>query len=196
MPGEAQLADTGSGLAPQGDGWFVVNVADAAWMRNDAFGARCAFEVDGRMAIERPELQVQQHPQLGLRLHVLEPGKPSTMYHRESDQEDFLVLSGECLLIVDGEERPLRAWDFFHCAPNTTHSFVGRGETPCVVLMVGARTEEGTILYPRDDTALRHGAGVQEDTSSPAEAYAKFAHWRLGRPERWDELPWTASAGP
>ena len=190
MPGEAQLADTGAGLAPQGDGWFVLNVADAAWMRSDAFGARCAFEVDGRLAKERPELEIQQHPRLGFRLHVLEPGQPSTMYHRESDQEDFLVVCGECLLIIEGEKRSLRAWDFFHCAPNTTHSFVGRGETPCVILMVGARTEEGTILYPRDDTALKHYAGVEQDTSSPAEAYAKFAHWRLGRPEGWDELPW------
>jgi uncharacterized cupin superfamily protein len=191
MPDDVRLADTGAGLAPQGDGWFVVNVADVAWMRNDAFGARCAFEVDDRLAVERPELQVQQHPQLGLRLHLLEPGKPSTMYHRESEQEDFLVLSGECLLIVEGEERFLRAWDFFHCPPNTTHSFVGRGNAPCVVLMVGARTEEGTILYPRDDTALKHGAGVEQDTGSPAEAYAKFGDWRLGRPERWDELPWS-----
>jgi uncharacterized cupin superfamily protein len=191
MSDEARLADTGDGLAPQGDGWFVVNVADAAWMRNDAFGARCTFEVDGRLATERPDLEVQQHPQLGFRLHVLEPGKPSTMYHRESEQEDFLVLSGQCLLIVEGEERPLRAWDFFHCAANTTHSFVGRGDAPCVVLMVGARTEEGTILYPRNDTALRHGACVEQDTSSPNEAYATFAHWRLGRPERWDELPWS-----
>jgi uncharacterized cupin superfamily protein len=190
MPDEAQLAETGAGLAPQGDGWFVVNAADAAWMRNDAFGARCTFEVDGRLAIERPELRVQHLPQLGFRLHVLEPGKPSTMYHRESQQEDFLVLRGECLLIVEGEERPLRAWDFFHCPPNTTHAFVGRGNGPCVVLGVGARSEEGTILYPRDDTALAQGASVEEDTSSPAEAYARFAHWQLGRPERWGELPW------
>jgi uncharacterized cupin superfamily protein len=191
MPDEAQLADTGAGLVPQDAGWFVVNVADAAWTRNDAFGARCAFEADGRLAHERPQLHVQQHPQLGFRLHVLEPGKPSTMYHRESNQEDFLVLSGQCLLIVEGEERILRAWDFFHCAPNTTHSFVGRGEAPCVILMVGARTEAGTILYPRDETALEHGAGVEQETRSPQEAYAPFPHGRLGRPDRWDELPWS-----
>ena len=187
----ARLADTGHGLVPQDGGWFVVNVADAAWMRHDVFGARCAFETDGRLVQERPELQVQLHPQLGFRLHVLEAGRPSTMYHRESDQEDFLVLSGECLLIVEGEERLLRAWDFFHCAPNTTHSFVGRGDAPCVILMVGARTEEGTILYARDQTALEHGAGVEEETPSPQEAYASFSHWRLGRPDRWDELPWS-----
>jgi quercetin dioxygenase-like cupin family protein len=190
VPDEARLVETGAGLVPQDDGWFVVNVADAAWMRNDSFGARCSFEADGRLVSERPDLEVQQHPQLGIRVHVLQPGKPSTMYHRDSDQEGFLVLSGECLLIVEGEERALRAWDFVHCAPGTTHSFVGRGAGPCVILMVGARTDEGTTLYPRDELALAHGAGVERETLSPVEAYAPFPHWRLGRPDEWDELPW------
>src|SRR5262249_19624876 len=144
---EARLVETGPGVAPQVEGWFVVNAADATWLRHDEFGARCTFEVDGRLAAERPEIDVQQPPQLGFRLHVLEPGKPSTMYHRESSQEGFLVLSGECLLIVNGEERPLRAWDFFHAPPNTTHAFVGAGDGPCVMVMVGARSEDGTILY-------------------------------------------------
>jgi uncharacterized cupin superfamily protein len=113
------------------------------------------------------------------------------MYHRESAQEDFLVLSGQCLLIVEGEERRLRVWDFFHAAPYTTHSFVGAGDDPCLILMVGARTDDGTILYPRDEVALRHGAGVEQETFSPREAYSQFPHWRLGRPDRWDELPWS-----
>jgi uncharacterized cupin superfamily protein len=188
---EARLVDTGVGYVPQSDGWFVLNVRDAAWLRNDGLGARCGFESDGRIAKERPELELQQHPQVGFKLHLLQPGKPSTMYHRESGQEDFLVLSGECLLIVEGEERRLRAWDFFHCAPHTTHSFIGAGDDPCLILMVGARRKDGTILYPRDEVALRHGAGVEQDTPSPREAYSRFAHWRLGRPDRWDELPWT-----
>jgi uncharacterized cupin superfamily protein len=190
VAGEARLADTGTGLVPQGDGWFVLNVRDAAWMRSDVFGARSGFEADGRIVKARPELEVQQHPQVGFKVHVLQPGKPSTMYHRETDQEDFLVLHGECTLIVEGEERRLRAWDFFHCAPGTTHSFVGAGDGPCVILMVGARTEDGTILYPRDKVALAHSAGVDRETPSPQEAYSTFPHWRLGRPDSWDELPW------
>src|SRR4029077_21100839 len=117
--------------------------ADSTWMRNDNFGARCGFDVDGRLEIDRTILQVEPHTQMGVKLHVLEPGKPSTMYHRESNQEDFLVLSGECLLIVEGEERELRAWDLVHCAPGTTHAFVGAGDGPCVILMVGARTDDG-----------------------------------------------------
>ena len=191
MPDEARLVDTGAGLAPQGDGWFVVNVADVAWMRHDKFGARTNFEADGRLVNERPELHVQHHPQLGIRVHVLEPGEPSTMYHRESGQEGFLVLSGECLLIVEGQERHLRVWDFFHAAPGTTHAFVGAGDGPCVMLMVGARSEEGTILYPRDETALKHGAGVEEGTDQPNVAYSPFGHSRLGRPDSWGELPWS-----
>jgi uncharacterized cupin superfamily protein len=187
---EARLVDTGVGHVPQGEGWFVLNARDAAWMTHDVFGARCGFEADGRLAKERPELEVQHHPQVGFKLHVLLPGKPSTMYHRESGQEDFLVLSGECLLIVEGEERRLRAWDFFHCPPGTTHSFVGAGDDPCLMLMVGARTGDRTILYPRNETALRHSAGVEEDTPSPQEAYSRFAHWQLGRPGGWSELPW------
>jgi uncharacterized cupin superfamily protein len=194
VPEEAPLVDAGAGLVPQRDGWFVVNVADAGWMRHDSFGARCNFEADGRLVHERPDLHVQQHPQLGIRLHVLEPGKPSTMYHRESSQEGFLVLSGECMLIVEGEERPLRAWDFVHCPSGTTHAFVGAGDRPCVMLMVGARSEDGTIVYPRDEIALKHGAGVEQETGQPGVAYSPFGHWRLGRPEAWDELPWSTSS--
>ena len=186
---EARLADAGPGLVPQSDGWFVLNVREAAWMLHDVFGARCGFEADGRIADERPELEVRYHPQLGFKLHVLQPGKPSTLYHRESNQEDFLVLRGECLLIVEGQERRLRTWDFFHCPPNTTHSFVGAGDEPCVILMVGARTGRGTILYPRDEVALRHGAGVEQDTPSPRQAYSPFSHWQLGRPPAWTNSP-------
>jgi uncharacterized cupin superfamily protein len=192
MVEEATLVDTGAGVVPQDAGWFIVNARDAAWLQNDAFGARCTFEADGRVVQEQPQLHAQENPQLGIRLHVLESGKPSTMYHRESAQEDFLVLSGECLLIVEGEERRLRVWDFFHCAPGTTHSFVGADGGPCVMLMVGARRADDTIFYPGNEVALRHGAGVKEETPSPHKAYARFEHWHLGRPDYWSELPWTS----
>ena len=190
MPEEAPLVDTGAGLAPQSDGWFVVNVRDAAWFRNEAFGARTSFEAGGRLVKEYPGLEKHSFPQVGVTLYVLQPGKPSTLYHAETEQESFLVLRGECLLIVEAEERRLRAWDFFYCAPFTQHAFVGLGE-PCVILMIGARRAEGTIFYAHDETALRHGAGVERETPSAHEAYARFPHWRVGRPEGWDELPWS-----
>jgi uncharacterized cupin superfamily protein len=187
---EARLEQVGSGLAPTTDGWFVVNVREAAWLTNDAFGARCVFEADVPVLRKRPGLEPQRFPQLGFRLAVLEPGKPSTMYHAESDQEDFLVLAGECVLIVEGSERRLRPWDFFHCAPGTAHAFVGAGERPCVLLMAGARTDEGTIVYPESEPAQRHGAGVERLTTSPREAYARFPHWQPGRPD-FSGLPWS-----
>jgi uncharacterized cupin superfamily protein len=159
--------------------WYVRNVADAEWWVNDKFGARTFLVPDGS--------------QVGARIHVLEPGKPSTLYHRESEQEGFLVVEGECLLIVEGEEHPLSRWDYFHCPPGTTHSFVGAGDGPCVMVTLGARDDEGRILYARDEAALRRGAGVEEGTDTPGEAYAPFPKWERGRPPAWHDLPWSRS---
>jgi uncharacterized cupin superfamily protein len=192
MIDEARLADVGSGLAPVTPGWFVVNAAEAAWLRNEAFGGRCHFESTERVLQERPDLQPQRFDQIGYTLAVLEPGKPTGMYHAESSQEDFLVLAGECLLLIEEEERPLRAWDFVHCPPGTRHAFVGTGEKPCVVLMTGARRADSTIVYPVSELAGSRRAGVDRETPSPHEAYARFEHWHLGRPEAWRDLPWAS----
>jgi uncharacterized cupin superfamily protein len=156
--------------------WFVRNVADNDWWVNEKFGARTMLVPD-----DSP---------VGARVHVLEPGKPSTLYHRETDQEGFLVIEGECVLVVEGEERPLRPWDYVHCAPGVTHAFVGAGDGPCVLVSLGARNADGSILYARDETALRLGAGVEEDTDTPVEAYAPFPKWEAGRPAAWESLPW------
>jgi len=156
--------------------WFVRNVADDEWWVNEKFGNRTMLVPDAS--------------QVGVRVHVHEPGKPTTLYHRESEQEGFLVIEGECLLIVEGEERLLRAWDYFHCPPGTTHGFVGAGDGPCVVVTLGARSEGGTIIYARDEVALRHDAGVEQETDAPREAYAPFPKWEPGRPDAWDSLPW------
>jgi uncharacterized cupin superfamily protein len=193
VPDEAKLVESGAGLVPQDDGWFVVNVRDAAWIRHDGFGARTNFEAHGRIALANPELHQQSFPDVGVTLFVFEPGKPSTMYHGESESEAFLVLQGEVLAIIEGQERLLKPWDFFYAAPHTMHSFVGAGDGPAVMLMLGARDPGGSVLYPRDETALKHGAGVEQDTPEPQEAYARFGHWRLGRPVAWDDLPWNTS---
>jgi uncharacterized cupin superfamily protein len=190
MVEEARLAEVGSGLAPVTEGWFVVNTRDAAWITNDVFGAECPFEADGPVLRERPDLPVLKFADLGFALTVISPGQPSGLYHAESNQEDFLVLAGECLLIVEGEERPLGAWDFVHSPPGTEHVFVGTGDGPCVIFMTGGRTREKSIVYPSSDLARRHGAGVESETSSPSEAYEPFPHWQPGRPESWNDLPW------
>jgi uncharacterized cupin superfamily protein len=168
----------------------VVNVGEAAWVRNDAFGGRCVFESSPRVLAERPGVEPQSFAEIGLTLAVLEPGKPTGMYHAESSQEDFLVLAGECLLLIEEEERPLRAWDFVHCPAGSRHAFVGTGDELCVIFMTGARREGGTIVYPRSEAARARRAGVETETDSPAEAYARFTHWRLGRPDAWAHLPW------
>jgi len=190
MVEEARLEAVDSGLAPVTDGWFVVNVREAAWLTNEAFGARCVFEADRRVLRTRPDLDVQRFADVGFTLAVVAPGQPSGLYHAESNQENFLVLAGECVSIVEDEERPLRAWDFVHCPPGTAHAFVGSGDGPCVIFMTGRRTDEKSIVYPRSEVARRHGAGVETETNSPSEAYAPFPHWQPGRPDRWTGLPW------
>jgi uncharacterized cupin superfamily protein len=157
---EASLRRTDNGLVPEGAGWFVVNAREALW-KEGAFGAYTRFEGDARFE------------QIGVNIGVLQPGQPACMYHGEEDQEDFLVLSGECLLLIEGEERPLRAWDFVHCPSWTEHVFVGAGAGPCAILAVGGRSGKD-VVYPRAEVALRHGAGVEQETTSGAEAYAAF----------------------
>ena len=183
MP-EAQLEDSGSGLAPAGEGWFVVNVRDAQWLTSEKgdkkpSGSECSFES-----------QQFEFPQVGIRLHVLEPGEPNGLYHSESEQEAFLVLSGECTLLVEGEERLMQPWDFFHSPAGTEHIFVGAGDGPCVILMAGARAEGMQLLYPVSELAARYGASAEEETSDPRQAYARFEPSRRARPSFWDRLPW------
>lgn len=159
---EAPLRRTKYGLVADVDGWFVVNARDARWRDYGPLGAGCDFEG------KRP------FRQLGVNLNVLRPGEPLGMYHRENHQEGFLVLAGECLLVVEGQERRLRAWDFFHCPGGTAHVLVGAGDGPAVVLAVGARGGRKGLAYLVDAAALRHGAGVETETTKPAEAYAPF----------------------
>lgn len=154
--------------------WYVHSVREFPWFVNEKFGARGL--------LVRPDAQV------GVRVHVLEPGKPSTLYHRESGQEGFLVVEGELLLIVEGEERTMKQWDYFHCPPGVTHAFVGAGDGPCVMVTLGFRT--GEIAYERNDLALSRGAGVEEETDEPSVAYEPFPRWEDGYPESWPELPW------
>jgi uncharacterized cupin superfamily protein len=177
---EARLEDSGSGLAPASDGWFVVNVRDTQWVTTKTFGSGCNFESREFF-----------FPQLGFNISVLEPGEPNCLYHSESQQEAFLVLSGECKLLVDGEERLLRAWDFFHCPAGTQHVFVGAGDGPCAILMAGVRTEDEKLLYPVSELAERYGASAEEETPDPQTAYARFERPAPGRPPYWNRLPWS-----
>jgi uncharacterized cupin superfamily protein len=154
-------------VVAESEGWFVVGLRDAGWRHAASRGAVCVA-VDDFEGARRPL-------QLGLNPFVLEPGEPMSMYHWETDQEDFLVISGEAVLIVEGEERRLRAWDFFHCPPNTKHAIVGAGSGPCVVIAAGARRhsdEPHSLGFPVDDVAKRYDASVEEETMDGGAAYA------------------------
>src|SRR5581483_2238103 len=168
---EAPLQDTEHGRVCTGDGWFVVNARDVRWYESEGWGRFSNLAGD------------TQFRQLGIGLTVLGPGEPLSMYHWETDEEDFLVLSGEATLIVEAQARPLRASDFVHCPPRTEHTIVGG---PCVVFGVGSRTrhtevgEDGRLrgrddggAYTVTDAAIRHGAGIEPGTPQD-EAYARF----------------------
>ncbi len=173
MPDEAPLTSTEHGVVPEGDGWFVVNARETRWHHRDGRSAYCDFEGD------------VEFPHLGINVSVLNPGEALGMYHWEPAQEDFLVLDGEAVLIVEGVERPLRAWDFVHCPPGTNHMIVGAGEAPTRVLAVGARLrpDHGPWgAYTVDPAAQRNGVGVGEETTDPAIAYQ---HLRRRKPSRY-----------
>jgi uncharacterized cupin superfamily protein len=165
VPREARIENG----VPTTAGWFVVNARDAPWVYN-AMGGYCPFEGDDEARFD----------ELAINLNWLQPGKPMAMYHAEESQEAFLVLLGECILVVEGQERPLRRWDFFHCPSWTEHVILGAGEGPSLVLAVGTRGRQGA-RYPADEAALRLGAGVA-DGQSPRDAYAAFGKLEAGPP--------------
>ena len=176
---EAKLEQTEHGLVPKGPGWYVVNAREVPWSAAEGRGAYSDLEGE-------PEFE-----QYGVHLVTLAPGEAMAMYHWEADQEDFLVLAGEALLVIEGEERPLRRWDFVHCPPEASHVIVGAGDSQCLVLAMGARdrsTGPNWGAYPVDETAARHGAGVERETADPGEAYARFPA-REAAPCREDWLP-------
>ncbi|HET6944670.1 MAG TPA: cupin domain-containing protein [Gaiellaceae bacterium] len=160
MP-EARLVEgEGGWLAPESDGWYVLNAQDAHWLSNE-MGWYCNFEGD------------EQFPEVGFNLNFLPPGKPIAIYHYEPHQEGFLMLGGEAVLIVEGEERPLRRWDYVHCPRDVPHVIVAAGEG-AFVLAVGGRLGGGGATYPVDATAAKHGASVEAETTNAGQEYAKF----------------------
>jgi uncharacterized cupin superfamily protein len=171
---EAAAERTETGVVATSPGWFVVNLADAQFRGNGANGAFASFEpADAR------------YEHFGINVHVLWPGQSGGKYHAETAQEAFVVLHGEALLLVEGQERRLRQWDVFHCPPGTEHILLGAGDGPCAILMVGARGEQFTIEYPASALAARHGASVDVTTDDPDVAYADTpSDWRPVR-VRW-----------
>ena len=172
MVDEAKLVNGEHGTAPEGDGWFVLNAKDAVWLQSEDFGLGCTFEGDKRFG------------EVGINIRVLQPGQPACLYHSESVQEGFLVLHGECRVVIEEQVRELKPWDYVHCPPDTRHVFVGAGDGPCAILMVGARGDVG-LNYPVSEVAGEFGASSAQATSNPQEAYTG----RLGRTPIKSEWP-------
>jgi len=160
---------TKNGLVVDGEGWFVINARESRWRNEGPLGLYCNFEGKRRF------------PQLGININILEPGQSLGMYHRENGQEGFLVVAGECILIIDEQERRLVAWDFVHCPGGTPHIIVASGEEPATVVAFGARGRGvgGGLVYPVSEVAARHGASVARETTDPSDAYREI----------WAELP-------
>lgn len=172
---EASSEETPYGRYMTSDGWFVLNLADALAVRNEEKGG-AMYPLEPREA---------PFGDFGVNVRVVWPGDPNALYHSEGVQEGFLVLSGECTLIVNEEERPLQQWDYFHCPADTTHVIVGAGDGPCAILMIGSRPEVETLRYPMSEVAAKYGASAAKETDEPDEAYADWPGEYL--PVR---LPW------
>jgi uncharacterized cupin superfamily protein len=183
---EARLERVSSGLTPVTPGWFVVNVADVAWVTNECYGGVCIFESDGVVLQGRPDLTRYEKPDAGFTIRVVPPGQVGMLNHAESTQEDFLVLQGECVMIIEDQERRLRAWDFVHCPPMTAHAYVATDAGPCVILATGNRREDAEVVHPRSEVALRYDASTEVDMTEPEPR----GRWEVRRPAEWDELPW------
>jgi uncharacterized cupin superfamily protein len=157
---EAKIEDTNTGKVPADDGWFILNLSEMGWATLPGGGTWCVFE--------SPNAPSQT---LGIGVHILEKGETPGFYHEENQQEGFLVLSGECIAVVEGQERRMKAWDYLHSPPGTRHITIGASDEPCAILMVGTRSSDETTLYPADPAAAQYGAAVEEETDSAEVAY-------------------------
>ena len=155
---EAEIETTPEGQVPLDSGWFVLNLGEMTWETLPGFGAWRGFDV--------PDA-----PSLGVHVHVLRPGEANGYYHTEDAQEGFIVLSGECVAVIENEERRMRQWDYFHSPPGTEHIMVGAGEEPCAILMFGSPDPSRNVDWIANETAAKHGASVARTTGRDTEAY-------------------------
>jgi uncharacterized cupin superfamily protein len=162
---EAALRDDGVGFVASSQGWFVMNARDARWFHRPGRG-------DSLPLTGCDEYEAETYfPMLGMSIQVLPSGEPNGTYHWETEQEDFLVLAGEALLLVEGQERALTQWDFVHCPPGTRHVFVGVGDSPRVILCASSRAfqKDGPWgYYCADELAARYNAAAPKIHRTPA----------------------------
>ena len=176
---EAKIDDTEHGRVPADGGWHILNLSEMQWATVEGGGTWCGF---GSPA--------EPSDRIGIGVHVLWPGESPGFYHEESGLEGFLVLSGECIAVVEGEERRMGPWDYLHSPGGTRHITVGAGDGPCAILMYGTRTPDAGILYPVEPAAAKYGHSVATETESPKEAYKDRPPIEPAR------SPWPLGSGP
>ena len=159
---EATVEETEAGQVVRGEGWFILNLGEARWERDPDLGTWCNLG-----AHDAP------FSQFGIGPHMLMPGQPNGRYHAEAAQEGFLVLSGECIAIVEGQERRMRQWDYLHSPPGTAHITIGAGDEPCAMLMFGSPDPSRKVSWIADELAAKHGVSVARTTSKDTEAYGE-----------------------
>src|SRR3954463_8609476 len=172
---EAEIQQTPEGQVPVDGGWFILNLGEMAWETVPGFGIWCDF--DG------PEHE-SSTLRVGVHVHVLKPGEANGYYHAEAAQEGFLVLSGECIAIVEGQERRMRRWDYLHSPPGTAHITVGAGAQPCAILMFGSPDPSRKVEWIADEVAAKHGVGVAHTPSGSPDLYGDVPPFARARPPR------------
>ena len=171
---EARIEQTPEGQVPAGDGWFILNLGEMAWETAAGFGVWRDFDDQDSDPSER----------MGVHVHVLGPGESNGYYHAEAAQEGFLVLSGECIAVVEGEERRMRRWDYFHSPPGTEHITIGAGDEPCAILMFGSPDPRRKVEWIANETAAKYGASVARTTGRDTEAYGELPPLRRVPPPK------------
>ena len=159
---EARIETTPDGQVPVGAGWYILNLGEMAWETVPGFGVARVFD--------DPDADPSE-PRMAVHVHVLQPGEANGYYHAEAAQEGFLVLSGECVAVVEGQERRMRRWDYFHSPPGTEHITVGAGHEPCAILMFGSPDPRRKVEWIANETAAKYGASVARTTGRDTEAY-------------------------
>jgi uncharacterized cupin superfamily protein len=162
---EARIERTPEGQVAVDGGWFILNLGEMAWETVPGFGVWCGF--DG------PESQTSTR-RVGVHIHVLKPGEANGYYHAEAEQEGFVVLSGECVAVVEGQERRMRRWDYLHSPAGTRHITIGAGEEPCAILMFGSPDPSRKVEWIADENAAKYGASVAYTTDRDTEAYGEL----------------------
>jgi uncharacterized cupin superfamily protein len=147
----------------------VVNAREASW-EHDRLRSRIRFGGEGKAHFD----------EVGVAMYWLESGQAMSLYHHEAGQEDFLVLRGEPLLIVEEVERGLRLWDLVHCPPRTPHAIVNPSAEPALIFALGARRERGSARYPHSAAARARGVERAGNSDRADAAYADLAPPRPG----------------